>query len=180
MTKQREYLEVAVGETITLAGPVEVEFLHRVEGYRMGVASAPEGGELFLTGIEVAVYAKLVDVEPEPVKLSTGARYLKRGDTFDPEDARMTHRLRVAAGILREAGYVPTTTHGATPGNETVEFGRPRHGCDYHCTTEWPAAVTDEMLQEAFDKACAIQDERARARDIALSERYLARFASRR
>lgn len=64
MTKRREYLNVEVGESITLDGPVEVEFLHRAEGYRMGVASAPEGGTLTLTGIEVAVFARLVENQP--------------------------------------------------------------------------------------------------------------------
>lgn len=60
MTTTREYLTVAVDDTITLAGPVQVEFLDRAEGYRMGVASAPAGGELKLTGTESIVFARLV------------------------------------------------------------------------------------------------------------------------
>lgn len=64
MSTQREYLDVAVGETITLVGPVEVEFLDRVDGSRLGVARAPAGGELKLTGIPSAKFAKVVADDP--------------------------------------------------------------------------------------------------------------------
>src|SRR4051812_724309 len=83
MTTRREYLTVAVDDTITLAGPVQVEFLDRAEGYRMGLASAPAGGELKLTGTASIVFAKLVtacDHDKVAPVIGGGARCLVCGD----------------------------------------------------------------------------------------------------
>lgn len=82
--------------------------------------------------------------------LSIGARYLKRGDTFDIEDSRMTNRLCRARAILQGLGIEPTKTHSD---HTTVEFGRPRHFCDYRCETSWPAQVSDETFNTAFTLA---------------------------
>jgi len=92
--------------------------------------------------------------------MSTGARYLERGDTFDPEDHRMTHRLRIARSILSGQGIEPTWEHGTGPDTEVCEFGRIRHSCNYKCTAVWPEWVGTETFNAAFALADAIQDER--------------------
>jgi hypothetical protein len=43
----------------------------------------------------------------QKTELSQGARLLKRGDTFDPECHRTTHRLARALTILRAMGIEP-------------------------------------------------------------------------
>lgn len=57
------------------------------------------------------------------ITLSTGARYLKRGDTFDPEDHRMSHRLTVARDFLRHAGIESTVerARGTEPGGPLTQ-----------------------------------------------------------
>lgn len=70
-TKHRVYLDVAVGEDITLDGPVRVEFLDRAEGYRMGVASATAGTPLHLTGIASAVYAVIMTDDERRANIDT-------------------------------------------------------------------------------------------------------------
>jgi hypothetical protein len=87
--------------------------------------------------------------------LSTGARYLKRGDTFDPEDFRMTHRLRVAGQILSGLGITPEWEHG---GSFTNELGK--HVCCDKCKASWPEWVTDEVFNRAFALANEVQTER--------------------
>lgn len=92
--------------------------------------------------------------------LTTGARYLARGDTFDPEDSRMTHRLRIARGILAGQGIEPTVNHADTPDTIVVEWGRPKHACNYRCETVWPEWVGHATFNAAFALADAIQNER--------------------
>lgn len=82
--------------------------------------------------------------------LLIGAGYLKRGDTFDIEHWHMTHRLRVAHGILRGLGIESVVKHSD---NEIVEWGRPKHGCDYRCETVWPEWVTNDLFNLAFKLA---------------------------
>lgn len=106
--------------------------------------------------------------------LSTGARWLKRGDTSDPEDHRMTHRLRVALGFLGTVGITSSVVHDAPqpyPGNT----GCPKHPdnrgrglydpgyCSDRCKTVWPEWVTDDMFNDAFAAASALQNLRGRA-----------------
>ncbi len=114
--------------------------------------------------------------------LSTGARWLKRGDTFDPEDHRMTHRLRVARGILAEQGITPTVEHEApaeaTYGADGSILTYARAGCPKHpanrrnvwspsggycpdgCRTVWPAWATDDLFEAAFRAADELQNQR--------------------
>jgi hypothetical protein len=86
--------------------------------------------------------------------LSTGAYYLKRGDTFDPEDSRMTNRLHSARSILDTIGIVPTVTHC-----DACKEGLAGGGCWDACKTTWTEWVTDEMFQSAFNLADAAARE---------------------
>jgi hypothetical protein len=45
------------------------------------------------------------------MSLSNGAYLLKRGDTYDYEDSRMSRRLQRARTILRRMGIMPTVEH---------------------------------------------------------------------
>lgn len=92
--------------------------------------------------------------------LSTGGRWLKRGDTFDPEDHRMTHRLMVARGILRNLGIEPTVAHSEMCADrKKAAYGY--NGCDDRCQTTWtPDWVTDGIFDAAYKLADAFQTER--------------------
>lgn len=88
------------------------------------------------------------------------ALYLKRGDTFDPECYKTTHRLRVARGLLREHNIVPTVEHCAQcvshPSNRGP--GLNYDGCWDACHTIWPSWVTDPVFEQAAAAANAIQN----------------------
>lgn len=94
-------------------------------------------------------------------EMSYAARCLRRGDTYDYEDARVSHRLRLAHGILADHGITWKTSHGNTAINEKVEFGWPKHACADNCVTvivePW---VTDEILNAAYRFADLLQNER--------------------
>jgi hypothetical protein len=97
----------------------------------------------------------------EDVTLSTGAYYLKRGDTFDIEDHRMTHRLRIARSILLSQQIGPTWEHGEGTGLVgTGLLQREGHVCDYRCKAVWPEWASDRMFNLAFSLADEIQEER--------------------
>lgn len=107
-------------------------------------------------------------------KLTTGAYYLKRGDTSDPEDWRMSHRLSVARGILTSQGFLPTVAHSKRCQDEKyVAFGY-RTGCDSNCTTKWSEEFagepSDEIFNAAFALAEAIQDARRAKAQAAINE----------
>lgn len=88
---------------------------------------------------------------------TNGGRLVKRGDTFDPECYRTTHRLGVAQSILRGLGIEPTWTHGT---GERVEFGRVKHQCSDRCKATWPEWVTGATFDLAYQLACEVQTER--------------------
>ena len=67
------------------------------------------------------------------------ARRLKRGDTQDPEDHRMTRQLMVARGILGQQGAIPVVRH---------------HG------TVWPEWVTDDVFLAVAQAANVLQTRR--------------------
>lgn len=85
------------------------------------------------------------------MSLSNGAYLLKRGDTYDYEDSRMSHRLRRARMILENMGIKPVVEHcnqckiGPSRG--------PMSGCWDACKTVWPEWVTNEVFQAAFNLA---------------------------
>jgi len=84
------------------------------------------------------------------MNLSTGAYYLKRGDTYDYEDSRMTNRLQRARMILKNLGIEPVVEHC-----QLCKEGAAGGGCWDACKTVWPEWVTNEVFQSAFNLACA-------------------------
>ena len=103
--------------------------------------------------------------------MTTGAYYLKRGDTFDIEDHRMTHRLGVARSILRSFGVEPTWPDHATDCmNHADNRYRRCFGVNYPCLGDcprrlnppatWPEWVTDEVFDLAFRLADEVQNSR--------------------
>ncbi len=132
-------------------------------------------------------------------KLTTGAYYLKRGDTFDPEDWRMTHRLDVASGILRDLGYTLVATHRTddeyfpgvkgglgrwtmrdmTPEEQTAgKAADPEHrfrcGSGIGCSYEWQGEPepTTEIFNAAFALGNSIQNARHAATTQMLNQRW--------
>ncbi len=98
---------------------------------------------------------------------TTGGRYLQRGDTFDPEDWRMTHRLRKAHGILLGMGIESTHEHKADCGRHPDKLRNVCFGWKESvvCTcgrdnkgSEWPEWVTGSLFDLAFNLACEYQD----------------------
>lgn len=88
-----------------------------------------------------------------------GGRNLRRGDSFDIEDARTTHRLRIGQSILRSLGVESTWTH--SKGHEERR-GAPYgyNGCDDYCKVEWPEWATGRMFDLAYQLADELQTER--------------------
>ena len=103
---------------------------------------------------------------------TNGGRLLKRGDSFDIECWRTTHRLRVAQGILRNLGFTPTwpehdekcILHPKNAWNRCFGFN---YICDAGCPRRsnppptWPEGVSGEIFDLAYQLACAVQDRRA-------------------
>lgn len=82
----------------------------------------------------------------------TGAYYLKRGDTSDIEDFRMTYRLRLARVILQSTGIEPNIKHDKTAHDVFND-------CDYRCKAEWAEWVNDDIFEHAFRLADEIQTQ---------------------
>jgi hypothetical protein len=89
--------------------------------------------------------------------VKNGGRLLKRGDSFDIECWRTTHRLRVAHGILLGLGIKAEWEHSDYMG---VEYGVAKHLCDDRCKAVWAEWVSDEMFNLAYSLACEVQDKR--------------------
>ena len=87
--------------------------------------------------------------------MTNGAYRLQRGDTSDPEDHRMTHRLNVANEMLRSVGIESSVKHCSQCAKHEANRGSGMidRGCWGMCKTSWPAWVTDEMFQQAFAAA---------------------------
>lgn len=101
------------------------------------------------------------------------AYYLKRGYTSDPECHRTSHRLRVARGILAEQGITSRVDHfqRCIEDRQSLKWG----GCWSQCKTVWidtSGVEVDNLVvfENAWNEACAIQDERSRLRDVARNE----------
>ena len=111
--------------------------------------------------------------------LSTGARYLKRGDTADPECHRMTYRLGVARSILRSQGIEVEWNHSEHTGViGTGLLQRTGHVCDYRCKAVWPEWVTDEIFNTAFNLADQLQSERGANHQRAINKERAERRAA--
>jgi hypothetical protein len=96
---------------------------------------------------------------------------LKRGDTFDPEDHRMTHRLGVAHRLLATMGAEPEWTHG---GNFTQgPYGK--HACCDKCKAAWPEWVTDEVFNKVYAAADAMQTARGNWHQAEINREQAAR-----
>lgn len=105
--------------------------------------------------------------------MNTGARCLKRGDTFDPEDFRMTHRLGVARGILSSIGIEPSFEQHRPecilhPDNRSRRCFGYSYSCDNGCRAgvypanqaNWPEWVSDAVFEHAFALADETQTKR--------------------
>lgn len=88
-----------------------------------------------------------------------GGRNLKRGDTFDIEDGRTTHRLRMGQAILRDLGVTSTIEHGADCADRKHNLTG-WTGCDYKCTTVWVEWATGPMFDLAWKLADEVQTKR--------------------
>lgn len=93
--------------------------------------------------------------------MTTGGRYLKRGDTFDPECHRTTYRLGLARRLLAVDGIAPEWEHSDREGLVgTGLLQRTGHVCDDRCRAVWPEYVTDEVFDRAYALADALQSAR--------------------
>lgn len=120
--------------------------------------------------------------------MSTGSRWLKRGDTFDPEDWRMTHRLGVARSILRSLQIEPTyLEHDEKCIRHPKNAWNRVHGFNYWCDSgcprfndpppTWPEWVTDEIFELAFSLADRVQTSRGDWHQRQINEERRAREA---
>jgi len=103
--------------------------------------------------------------------MTNGGRLLKRGDTYDIECWRTSHRLRVGQSILRGLGLEPTWPEHAEDcmNHPNNRFNR-IHGYSYPCLGDcphrldppatWPEWATDEMFDLAYRLADETQTER--------------------
>lgn len=112
--------------------------------------------------------------------LTTGAMYLKRGDTFDPEDWRMTHRLQVARTVLAALGIEPTPVHkGSTADRPGGAEHRYVCGSGIGCGVTWDEELaTPEVFNAAFALANALQNARSARTAHAVNEYELAKMAA--
>ena len=78
----------------------------------------------------------------------SGAAYLKRGTTYDPEDHRMTYRLGKARAILKGMGIEPTIEHDVDSDKSPLHR---EYGCnEFRCKSVWPVWVTDKVFELAY------------------------------
>lgn len=106
-------------------------------------------------------------------ELTQGGRMLKRGDMFDPECHRATHRLGRARGILRAMGLAPKFPAHADDCDrapERLRFVLAGYRDRVPCTCglgrdpapEWPPWVTDRTFNLAYALADEEQTQRGR------------------
>ena len=111
---------------------------------------------------------------------TNGGRLLKRGDSFDIECHRTTHRLQVAQGILRNLGFTPTwPEHGETCMLHPKNAWNRCFGFNYTCLGDcprrlnpppiWPEGVSGEIFDTAYRLADAVQDRRGQLTAEALN-----------
>lgn len=92
-------------------------------------------------------------------QLTTGARWLKRGNTFDPECHRMTHRLGVARELLKSYGIEPTVEHCDRCIEQRKNPLSGMHFCWDSCRVVWPEWVSNSLFNAAFAFADAYQTD---------------------
>lgn len=122
-----------------------------------------------------------------------GGALLRRGDTFDIEDWRTTHRLRVGHSILRGLGIEPSFPKHDPKCILSAEQAFRRGGQDryrFNCecgvghdpNAEWPEWVTGSTFDLAYQLANEVQTERGawnqREASRARRERQLAERSS--
>ena len=107
--------------------------------------------------------------------MTNGARMLKRGDHFDPDCWRTSHRLSVGMNILRNLGFTPEfAEHSDKCIRSEKNRARRVFGFNYMCDDPncpvrrnpppiWPEDCTDEVFEKAYALACAVQDARGAA-----------------
>ena len=101
---------------------------------------------------------------------TNGGRLLKRGDSFDPECSRVSHRLRLAQRLLAVDGIEPIwPDHADECGrhprrlSNVVHSYRGRVCCT--CGRDWRGPTWREGVTGAtFDRAYALADEMQSAR----------------
>lgn len=119
---------------------------------------------------------------------TNGGRLLARGDSFDIECSRTTHRLRVGQGILRSLGFTPTfPDHAASCMNHPDNALRRCFGISYPCLGDcprrndpaptWDETATGKVFDAAYALACAVQDGRGAAASRAINAERAARRA---
>lgn len=105
--------------------------------------------------------------------LSNDARLLKRGDTFDPECWRTTHRLQIAMSALKSAQIAPTypehhrdcLRHPEARVAKLMQYGPETAPC--HCDRRviWPDVATTDVFNAAISFAHHVQNGRRDARN---------------
>lgn len=110
---------------------------------------------------------------------TNGGRLLKRGDTFDPECPRTSHRLKLALRILAVDNIVPEWDHSQNIGIiGTGLLQRDGHVCDYRCKAVWPEYATGTMFDLAYQLANEFQTERGRYHQRQINAERAARVSA--
>ncbi len=82
---------------------------------------------------------------------TNGGRLLQRGNRFDPECSRTTHRLRVGQKILSDLGLYVERKHSDRMGLVgTGLMQHEGHVCDDRCKAIWPEHITGETFVMAY------------------------------
>jgi len=115
--------------------------------------------------------------------MSNGGRLLRRGDTFDIEDWRTTHRLRLGQHILSSAGVkAEWAEHSEKCMRNPKNAWNRCFGWNYHCDHDcprgrqestgpvWPEWATQEMFDLAYRLADEVQSERGHWHQLQINE----------
>jgi len=126
--------------------------------------------------------------EPNPHPTTNGGRLLKRGDTFDPECHRTTHRLTLARRILAVEGIEPTYVEHdekciLNPANAWNRCFGFNYRCDPGCPRgtyagqqpTWPEYTTGAMFDLAYKLADEFQTRRGEWHQSKINEERRAR-----
>lgn len=85
---------------------------------------------------------------------TNGGRLLARGDTFDYECSRTTHRLQRAHAVLRSLDAEFTRVHADGVRNQGTNWsGHVTHECTDQCTGSWPEWVEGDLLDQVYATA---------------------------
>lgn len=104
--------------------------------------------------------------------MSYGLTMLKRGRFNDPDCGKASNRLMTASSILRDLGFTPEfAQHSDKCIRSPKNAHRRAFGFHYHCDDQdcpvrhnpppkWHEDCTDEVIENAYRLACAVQDAR--------------------